>query len=216
MSTCPSPALSNRLLGRAGCLVRMMKTKMRRTETRVPRATRGEGAAQTARTRTGASGESSLQVLCRYARSREEGLPDAVCKLLLGSWPWLGCRCHADRGLPAFPLAHRACTWTLCTGPPMDIEAPLLPLPPHDSLHLLRTTNIIGVQPKVGGWRCSRCCSAAAAASASAVAGPALCMGHCMAVPLHGLLRSSRLVHSPKGTRVWRHVGCMFTCCAGL
>lgn len=34
------------------------------------------------------------------------------------------------------------------TGPPMEIEAPLLPLPPHDSLCLLRSTNIIGIQPR--------------------------------------------------------------------
>eukprot|EP00197_Chlamydomonas_leiostraca_P004537 CAMPEP_0202862208 /NCGR_PEP_ID=MMETSP1391-20130828/3333_1 /ASSEMBLY_ACC=CAM_ASM_000867 /TAXON_ID=1034604 /ORGANISM="Chlamydomonas leiostraca, Strain SAG 11-49" /LENGTH=447 /DNA_ID=CAMNT_0049541713 /DNA_START=90 /DNA_END=1433 /DNA_ORIENTATION=- len=34
------------------------------------------------------------------------------------------------------------------TGPPMEIEAPLLPLPPHDSLCLLRATNIVGIQPR--------------------------------------------------------------------
>ena len=30
-------------------------------------------------------------------------------------------------------------------GPPMAIEAPLLPLPPSDKLHLLRTSNIFGI-----------------------------------------------------------------------
>ena len=28
----------------------------------------------------------------------------------------------------------------------MEIEAPLLPLPPSDRLHLFRTTNIIGIE----------------------------------------------------------------------
>lgn len=33
-------------------------------------------------------------------------------------------------------------------GPPMDLDAPLLPIPPTNSVHLLRTTNIVGIQPR--------------------------------------------------------------------
>lgn len=34
------------------------------------------------------------------------------------------------------------------SAPPMEIEAPLLPLPPKDKVHLLKLTNIVGIQPK--------------------------------------------------------------------
>lgn len=33
-------------------------------------------------------------------------------------------------------------------GPPIDISVPLLPIPPKESLHLLRLTNIVGIEPR--------------------------------------------------------------------
>ena len=32
--------------------------------------------------------------------------------------------------------------------PPMELEAPLLPLPPSDRIHLVKTSNIFGIQPR--------------------------------------------------------------------